>query len=67
MRTSRSIRSIVAALTASTRARSAALSANRPWRSSAGSSTGIIALRRFPHTRSEASHNAISASRITTL
>ena len=52
----------MAALMVSTRSLSAALRSNRPWRSSAGSNTGIITFRRFPHTRSEASHNAISAT-----
>jgi hypothetical protein len=64
MRTSLSIRSIVAALTASMRPRSASPRSNRPWRSKAGSRTGIIAFRRLPHTRSDASHKAISASRM---
>ena len=64
LRTLLSIRSIVAALMVSTRVRSIGARFNRPWRSSDGSSTGIITLRRFPQTRSEASHNAISASRM---
>jgi hypothetical protein len=55
---------MVAALALNTRARSSAYSFSRPCRSSAGSSVGIITTRRLPHNRSDASHNAINASRI---
>ena len=44
------------------RERSALPSCNRPCRSSAGSKVGIITLSRLPHTRSDASHSAVSAS-----
>jgi hypothetical protein len=53
---------MVAALTDSTSARSLRDSVSRPCRSSAGSSAGIITLSRFPQTRSDASHNAVTAS-----
>ena len=62
--TSPSIRSIVAALTASNCPCSPSLSCNRPCCSSAGRRIGIIATSRLPHTRSDASHNAVSASLI---
>ena len=55
---------MVAALMARTRARSDSSSVNRPFRSSTGSSVGIITLSRLPHTRSDASHSAVSASLI---
>jgi hypothetical protein len=53
---------MVAALTARTRSRSAWPSCNRPCCSRAGSKVGIITLSRLPHTRSDASHSAVSAS-----
>ena len=61
-----SIRSIVAALTVRTLARSAGSSCSRPCRSSAGSNDdGITTFRRLPQRRSEASYNAASASATT--
>lgn len=63
MRTSVKSRSIVAGLTVSSLPRGASSRANRPCRSSAGNKTGINGLRRLEHSRSEASHNTISASR----
>lgn len=54
---------IVAGLTVSSLPRSASSSANRPCHSSAGNKTGINGLRRLEHSRSEASHNTMSASR----
>jgi D-beta-D-heptose 7-phosphate kinase/D-beta-D-heptose 1-phosphate adenosyltransferase len=53
-----SFRSIVAALVARTRSRSASSSFSRPCRSSAGSKVGIITTSRLPHTRSDASQSA---------
>jgi hypothetical protein len=57
-------RSIVAALIARPRSRSAWPSFNRPCCSRADSKIGIITLSRLPHTRSDASHNAVNASLI---
>jgi bifunctional ADP-heptose synthase (sugar kinase/adenylyltransferase) len=56
-----SFRSIVAALVARTRSRSASSSFSRPCRSSAGSKVGIITTSRLPHTRSDASQSATTA------
>ena len=53
---------MVAALMARTQSRSALPSCNRPCCSSAGSKVGIITLSRLPHTRSDASHSAVSTS-----
>jgi hypothetical protein len=55
---------MVAALIARTRSRSDWPSCNRPCCSRAGSKVGIITLSRLPHTRSDASHSAVSASLI---
>jgi hypothetical protein len=60
--TSTLIRSIVAALTDLISARSASLSARRPFGSSAGSNDAIITVRRLPQMRSDASHKAVRAS-----
>jgi hypothetical protein len=59
--TSPTIRSIVAALTASNCFCSPSSGCNRPCRADAGTSVGIISL---PHTRSDAANKAVSASLI---
>jgi hypothetical protein len=55
---------MVAAPIARTRSRSAWPSFNRPCCSRADSKIGIITLSRLPHTRSDASHNAVNASSV---
>jgi len=50
---------MVAALMARTRSRIRLVKLQSPCRSSAGSKVGIMTLSRLPHTRSDASHNAI--------
>ncbi len=64
VRTSRSRRSIVAALIASTPIRTSGASRKWPCRSMASTSAGSSGRSRLPQTRSDASHNPISASRM---
>lgn len=53
---------MVAALIVGSLSRSSTSRSSRPCRSTAGSKMGISGLRRFEQRRSDASHNAISAS-----
>jgi hypothetical protein len=64
VRTSRSSRSIVAAVIASTPARTSAANCRWPCRSIASTNTGSNGRNRLPQTRSEASHSTISALRM---
>ena len=57
-----SIRSIVDALTRSTRLLSSASRLRWPWRSIASSSSGRIAFNRFPQMRSDTSHSTVRDS-----
>lgn len=54
-------RSMVAALAARSLARMLSSSERCPCRSKAGTNTGRSGFKRFPHTRSEASHSTINA------